>query len=118
VSFAPRICIPYNLTTASLEIIVTQSVLVLRSLLTSRDFSAGGSVSISRPSIINRLIDLLEEGKIESPVARANVYYLVGQFANEGLLESGAPDVVRLGAKGFAQEVICSAIIHHSAYTS
>lgn len=48
---------------------------------------------------------LLEGGTVKAPMARANVYWLVGQFAAEGLLESVGPDAVRLGAKGFAEEV-------------
>lgn len=38
-------------------------------------------------------------------MARSTVYWLVGQYADEGLLETVGPDTVRLGAKGFANEV-------------
>lgn len=63
------------------------------------------SASKTRAAIITRLIELLREDKISAPVARSTVYWLVGQYAEEGLLETVGPDTVRLGAKGFANEV-------------
>lgn len=56
-------------------------------------------------AIITRLVELLQAGKITAPTARATVYWLVGQYAGEGLLDTVGPDTVRLGAKGFADEV-------------
>lgn len=82
--------------------IIAQSVLVLRSLLRSNDFP---SATASRAIIITRLVVLLEAGKIKVPTARANIYWLIGQFAGDGLTETIAPDAVRLGAKGFSTEV-------------
>lgn len=83
------------------EMTIAQSVLVLRSLLRSPNFPK----STSRSVIITKLVVLLEAGKINAPAARATVYWLVGQFASEGFVESVGPDLVRLGAKGFADEV-------------
>lgn len=57
---------------------------------------------------MTRLVVLLEAGKIQAPSARAEVYWLVGQYAPMGLLETVGPDVVRVGAKGFVNEVRCS----------
>lgn len=81
--------------------IIAQSVLVLRSLLRSPRFPK----ATSRAAIIGTLVVLLEAGRIKAPTARATVYWLVGQFADEGFVESLGPDLVRTGAKGFAEEV-------------
>lgn len=83
------------------DAVIAQSVLVLRSLLRSPSFPA----TASRASIIQKLVLLMHTGRIQSPVARASVYWLVGQYAEEGLMESVGPDTVRLGAKGFVEEV-------------
>lgn len=101
----------------STDIIVTQSILVLRSILRSKNFIPT-STATSRFTIISQLIDLMEDARIVTPSARDDVYWLVGQYAGEGLLEDGAPDLLRLGAKGFAEEVrrgpiiqICTSIL-------
>jgi AP-3 complex subunit beta len=83
------------------DVAVTQSVLVIRSLLRS---SPERGV-LSRAQVIGRLVRLLETNKIKSPAARATVYWLVGEYAVEGLLETVAADVLRLGAKSFETEV-------------
>ena len=56
--------------------------------------------------VITRLVDLLEADRIKAPTARATIYWLVGQFAPDGLLSTVAPDTIRLGAIGFATESI------------
>ncbi|KAI5474955.1 AP-3 complex subunit beta-2 [Pseudohyphozyma bogoriensis] len=84
------------------DAVIAQSVLVLRSLLRSTNLPG----LISRPTIIRKLVLLLEAGRIKAPVARANIYWLVGQYAAEGLYDTVAPDAVRLGVKGFAEESI------------
>lgn len=91
---------------ASPDAIIAQSVLVLRSLLRTSNFPK----ATSRASIISKLVGLMEAGKIKAATARATVYWLVGQFASEGLVESVGPDLVRTGAKGFAEEVSDQAI--------
>ncbi|GAA6038326.1 hypothetical protein JCM8097_003945 [Rhodosporidiobolus ruineniae] len=88
---------------------VSTAVLVLRTILLSPSFPS--SARLSRGTIIARLASFLcpaapgGKGKIQDPHARATVYWLVGQYAaDEGLLEGVGPDVVRLGARGFADE--------------
>ncbi|GAA5995986.1 uncharacterized protein JCM10292_004872 [Rhodotorula paludigena] len=80
--------------------IVSTTVLVFRTLLRSSSFPS----TASRSNIITRLASYLCAGRIADPAARATVYWLVGQYAEEGLVEGCGPDVVRLGTKGFAQE--------------
>ncbi|ORY50688.1 Clathrin/coatomer adaptor, adaptin-like protein [Leucosporidium creatinivorum] len=89
-----------KLTQSKSDAIIAQAVLVLRSLLRSSNFPK----ATSRASIISKLVGLMDAGKIKAPTARATVYWLVGQFANEGLVESVGPDLVRTSAKGFAEE--------------
>ncbi|SCV73435.1 BQ2448_7361 [Microbotryum intermedium] len=89
-----------ELTQSKHDIIIAQSVLVLRSLLRSPHLPS----STSRPAVITRLVDLLEADRIMAPTARATIYWLVGQFVSDGLVSTVAPDVVRLGAIGFAEE--------------
>ncbi|KDE09873.1 hypothetical protein MVLG_00271 [Microbotryum lychnidis-dioicae p1A1 Lamole] len=89
-----------ELTQSKHEVITAQSVLVLRSLLRSPYLPS----STSRPAVITRLVDLLEADRIKAPTARATIYWLVGQFVPGGLVSTVAPDVVRLGAIGFAVE--------------
>lgn len=72
----------------------------MRTLIRSPNFP----VTVSRAALITRLVILLEAGKIKTAVARANVYWLVGQFG-VNLLETVGPDVIRVGAKGFENEV-------------
>lgn len=84
------------------EIIITQSVEILRALLQSPSFPP----TVSKASIITRLVLLLENGKIKAPTARADIFWLVGQFAEVGTVgESVGPDLIRIGAKGFIEEV-------------
>ncbi|GAA5972420.1 hypothetical protein JCM11641_001836 [Rhodosporidiobolus odoratus] len=94
------------------EATVSTSILVLRTLLTSPSYPS----TPSRKSVITRLASFLHpaapqdsaKGKSRSRLqdrgARATVYWLVGQYAGEGLLEGCGPEVVRLGAKGFKDE--------------
>lgn len=79
---------------------VATAVLVLQTLVRSPSFP----ITASRANVITRLASYLYTGKVTDPVARSTVYWLVGQFAAEGLLEGCGPDVVRLGAKQFAEE--------------
>lgn len=81
---------------------VATTVLVLQTLVRSPSFPA----TASRSAVITRLASYLYTGKVTDAVARSTIYWLVGQFAPEGLLEGCGPDVVRLGAKQFAEESI------------
>ncbi|GAA5901016.1 hypothetical protein JCM6882_006002 [Rhodosporidiobolus microsporus] len=101
---------------SSHESTVSTAVLVLRTLLRSPSFSttiSSSPNSSSRKAIITRLASYLfpspsepdAPSKIQNAEARATVFWLVGQYAEEGgMVEGCGPDVVRLGAKGFAQE--------------
>lgn len=89
-----------SLSQSKKEVIIAQAVLVLRSLLQSDKLAA----SAHRPAVITRLVTLLASGQISTAPARATVYWLVGQYAHEGLLDTVGPDLVRIGAKGFADE--------------
>ncbi|KAK4046763.1 AP-3 complex subunit beta [Microbotryomycetes sp. JL201] len=89
-----------RLSSSKSDMIVSRSILVLRSLLSSTQFP----LIVSRLQIIEKLVALLHENKIGQPAARASIYWLVGQFAEDGLLDTIAPDTVRVGAKNFAQE--------------
>jgi len=82
------------------EAVIAQAVLVLRSVLQSSKLAA----SAGRAAVITRLVGLLASGKVTTPPARATVYWLAGQYAHEGLIETVGPDLVRIGAKGFAAE--------------
>lgn len=86
---------------------VATTVLVLQTLVRSPSFPA----TASRAAVITRLASYLYTGKVTDPVARSTIYWLVGQFAREGLLEGCGPDVVRLGAKQFAEEVRLSSVL-------
>ncbi|BGO94399.1 hypothetical protein NBRC10512_002097 [Rhodotorula toruloides] len=81
---------------------VSTAVLVLAALICSPTFPS----TASRSSTITRLASYLYTGKIKNTSARATVYWLVGQFAADGLVEGCGPDVVRLGAKNFAEEAV------------
>ncbi|GAA5985274.1 hypothetical protein JCM10908_002598 [Rhodotorula pacifica] len=81
---------------------VATAVLVLQTLVRSPSFPA----TASRSNVITRLASYLYTGKVTDPIARSTIYWLVGQFAPEGLLEGCGPDVVRLGAKQFAEEAV------------
>ncbi|PRQ75849.1 Adaptin N terminal region-domain containing protein, partial [Rhodotorula toruloides] len=81
---------------------VSTAVLVLAALICSPTFPS----TASRSSTIARLGSYLYTGKIKDASARATVYWLVGQFAADGLVEGCGPDVVRLGAKNFAEEAV------------
>ncbi|KAM0791866.1 hypothetical protein ACM66B_004123 [Microbotryomycetes sp. NB124-2] len=89
-----------KLSSSKSDTITSRSVLVLRSLLSSNQFPR----AVSRLEIIEKLVALLHENKIGQPAARASIYWLVGQFAEDGLVETIAPDTVRVGAKNFAHE--------------
>ncbi|GAA5864433.1 hypothetical protein JCM8547_005818 [Rhodosporidiobolus lusitaniae] len=82
---------------------ISTSILVLRTLLTSPSFP---SSTTSRKDIITRLASSLHSSssRIQDPNARATVYWLVGQYAEEGMLDGVGPDLVRMGAKGFKDE--------------
>ncbi|GAA6018845.1 hypothetical protein JCM8202_002255 [Rhodotorula sphaerocarpa] len=79
---------------------VASAVLVLQTLVRSPSFPS----TASRSSVIARLASYLYTSKVTDPIARSTIYWLVGQFAQDGLLEGCGPDVVRLGAKQFAEE--------------
>ncbi|GAA6054425.1 hypothetical protein JCM3770_007210 [Rhodotorula araucariae] len=81
---------------------VSTTVIVFRTLLRSSSWSS----TASRGAVITRLASYLSGGRIADPAARASVYWLVGQFAQDGLVEGCGPEVVRIGAKGFASEAI------------
>lgn len=92
----------------SKDIVIAQSVLVLRSLLQSSSLTS----TISRVSTIQNLVHLLLDDQIKLSSAQANIYWLIGQYASievpDELLSSAAslgPDSVRLGALHFATEV-------------
>ncbi|GAA6016862.1 hypothetical protein JCM10207_003276 [Rhodosporidiobolus poonsookiae] len=90
------------------ESTVSAATLVLLSLIRSPSFPS----TASRKAVITRLAaalfpppsDPAGKPRIRNPDARATVYWLVGQYAAEGLAEGCGADVVRLGAKGFADE--------------
>ena len=78
---------------------------MLRSILSSSSLHASAT-GASRPILIETLVALLESGRIVAPAARANVYWLLGQFCREGdLLADVVADTVRLAVNGFADEV-------------
>lgn len=81
------------------ESTVAQTVQVLRTLLPQLDSSA------ERLKTISTLVQYLTADKMQSSQARADVYWLVGQFADEGPLTTFAPDVLRCAAKAFPTEV-------------
>jgi len=89
------------------ESTIASSILVLRSLLLSSSLPTSTSLT----SIITRLVSHLQSGQIKDPIAKATVYWLVGQCVGEDqekmLKEGCAADVVRLGARDFASEVCC-----------
>jgi AP-3 complex subunit beta len=87
---------------------VSTAVLVLRTLIASPTFPS----STSRKAVITRLASSLHSSnRIQDANARATVYWLVGQHAQEGMLEGCGADTVRLGAKGFASEVRLSSFL-------
>lgn len=51
--------------------------------------------------MITQLTKALDE--ITEPLARANIFWLVGQYSNQ--LQTIAPDVLRKAAKSFTTEV-------------
>lgn len=92
---------------------LSQSVVVLRSILSSSALNASAT-GASRPVLIETLVRLLDSGRIVAPAARANVYWLLGQFCREGdLLADVVADTVRLGVKGFAEEVRLRFLVYH-----
>lgn len=122
---SPPVCHTSPLTSRHItDVIVTNAVLVLKSLVQIRlqqqqtAIAYGGlpSHSFSPVEIIARLARRLDE--IRHPKARACVLWLVGQYAAanpeqaNGAIHDGpegiapwAPDVLRKTAKSFAQEV-------------
>ena len=82
---------------------VSQTVLVIGALL--EQMSPNSHPGRSRTQVIAQLVGLLQNGSIASTLSRASIYHLVGQYAEEGALDSFAPDVLRIAAKGFAEEV-------------
>lgn len=84
---------------AAADFIVSQAIRALRLLLRHPTHAA------SRPALITRLARLLVHDRVLSSSARATTYWLVGQYADEAdLLSSTAPDLLRVAARGFADE--------------
>ncbi|KAM0748595.1 ARM repeat-containing protein [Meredithblackwellia eburnea MCA 4105] len=79
--------------------VLAQAIVVLRTLLTSP------SSASSRAPIASTLVQLLDTGRIRSPTAKSNIYWLLGQYCDQGkILEQCVPDAVRVGARNFAEE--------------
>lgn len=78
---------------------VTQALLVLKVLLPQLD-----SVQ-TRLKTISTLVQHLHAQRIRDPSARSVIYWLAGQFAEDGVLHSFGPDVLRFAAKTFPDEV-------------
>jgi vesicle coat complex subunit len=76
------------------DLVVAESVSVIKRLLQIRG-------NDNKPSII-RLAKLLDTTTV--PVARANIFWLVGQYADN--INTVAPDILRKAVKGFADEVL------------
>jgi AP-3 complex subunit beta len=98
-----------SLTHARADVVVSSAVLVLKALVTSQ-----AVVAASPLAIVAGLAQRIDE--IRHPQARKCVLWLVGQYsadtaapsvlgAPEGVV-SWAPDVLRLTAKSFGQEVV------------
>lgn len=83
------ISLPIHIT----EPVVAESVVAIRRLLQQRPLDA--------LVMITQLTKALDE--ITEPLARANVFWLVGQFCSQ--LPLVAPDVLRKAAKTFCSEV-------------
>lgn len=81
-----------KLLTSSNDLVVAESVSVIKRLLQIRG-------NDNKPSII-RLAKLLDTTTV--PVARANIFWLVGQYAEN--IDTVAPDILRKAVKGFADE--------------
>jgi hypothetical protein len=80
----------------------------MRSILSNLPTSmvSNNDKSISRSKLISRLSGLLISGKIKVATAKANVYWLVGQYAiEEPEVQKFAVEVVRVAVKGFHSEV-------------
>lgn len=75
------------------DLVVAESVSVVKRLLQIRG-------NENTPSII-RLAKLLDKTTV--PVARANIFWLVGQYTEN--ISTAAPDILRKGVKGFTEEV-------------
>ncbi|KAF9581376.1 AP-3 complex subunit beta-2 [Lunasporangiospora selenospora] len=73
--------------------VVSESVVAIRRLL--QQYSAGENISM-----ITQLTKAL--GQITEPLARANIFWLVGQYCHQ--LPMIAPDVLRTAAKSFCSE--------------
>ena len=81
---------------------------MLRQLLTLGEFNP------SKIQILERLVKLNLGNRLTIPHARADVYWLVGQYC--GHIGSMAPDILRLGVKDFTSEVSSPTVLHLSLY--
>jgi AP-3 complex subunit beta len=75
------------------DLVVAESVSVIKRLLQIRG-------NENTQSVI-RLAKLLDKTTV--PVARANIFWLVGQYAEN--ISTAAPDILRKAVKGFTDEV-------------
>ena len=74
-------------------------MVVLRQLLALGDFNP------AKTQILQRLVKLNLVHRLKTPTARADVYWLVGQYCTHIL--PIAPDLLRLGVKDFISEASC-----------
>jgi AP-3 complex subunit beta len=79
-----------------IDLVVAESVSVIKRLLQIRGNENTQSVV--------RLAKLLDKTTV--PVARANIFWLVGQYAEN--ITAVAPDILRKAVKGFTDEVMVS----------
>lgn len=85
------------------DAVVSKTVEVLRTLL--RRLPTTGTSTFNRDSVIRRLVKLMDQGKIKAASARATFFWLLGQYADQGLASGLGPDILRKAAKEFAEEV-------------
>lgn len=88
------------------EPVVAESVVAIRRLLQQRPQDA--------VVMITQLTKALDE--ITEPLARANIFWLVGQFCSQ--LPLVAPDVLRKAAKSFCSEVKKQTHTHTHTHSS
>ncbi len=79
----------------SLELVVAESVVVIKKLLQTHQGSHGDIVG-QMARLVNR---------ITVPQARAAILWLVGEHCEKKRVSKMAPDVLRLMAKSFSNEV-------------
>jgi AP-3 complex subunit beta len=98
------------------DVVVSNTILVLRSFIQNKSHSTAAS---SATSVISRFAYRIEN--IRHPQAKACALWLVGQYSPDPNLESvggpdgvanWAPDVLRKCAKSFGNEVSCQISRH------